>query len=70
MVVYIYCSIGAFLSERTMKESKGGELGRDLLLIIKGSVDHERKYHPLYILKGDHTIRGDIGIAHDYKEKS
>ena len=26
---YIYCSIGIFLIERTMEESKKGELGRD-----------------------------------------
>ena len=28
---YIECSIGTFLSERTMKESKKGKLGRTLL---------------------------------------
>ena len=45
MVVYIYCSIGTFLSERTMKESKRGKLERNLLSIIKGGIDHKGKYH-------------------------
>ena len=42
---YIYCSIGTLLSERTMRESNRGELGRDLLWIMKGSVNQEWKYH-------------------------
>ena len=72
---YIYCSIGTFLSERTMEESKRGELGRNLLSIVKGSVNHLRKCRPrrevLSITpKGDHTIKGGMGMAHDYKEKS
>ena len=44
MVDYIYCSIGTFSSERTMIESKGGKLGRNLLLIMKGSVVHKCIY--------------------------
>ena len=64
MVDYIYCSIGTFLSERTMMESKGGELGRNLLLIMKGSVVHKCIFQ-----KWDHTIRRDMGMAHNYKEK-
>ena len=64
MVDYIYCSIGTFLSKRTMTESKGGRLGRNLLSIMKGSVVQE-----CLIPKGDHTIKRGMGMAHDYKEK-
>ena len=45
---YIYCSIGTYLSERTMKEFKGGEHGRDLLSIMKGSIIHITKRGPYH----------------------
>ena len=52
-----------------MLGSRNGELGRCLLLIKKGSVIYERKYH-LILTERDHTIRGGMGMAHDYKQKS
>ena len=41
---YIYCSIGSFLSERTMVGTMVSELGRDLLWIKKGKLVHKWKY--------------------------
>ena len=48
---------------------RNGELGRCLLSIKNGSVIYERKYR-LILPKGDHIIRGSMGMAHDYKQKS
>ena len=45
-----------------------GELGRCLLSIKNRSVIYERKYC-LILPKRDHTIRGSMGMAHDYKQK-
>ena len=52
-----------------MLGSRNGELGRYLLLIKKGSVVYERKYRQI-LPERDHTIRGGMGMAHDYKQKS
>ena len=48
---------------------RNGELGRCLLSIKKGSVIYEREYR-LILPERDHTIRGGMGMAHDYKQKS
>ena len=65
----IYCSIGTFLSKRTMLGCRNGELGRCLLSIKNRSVIYERKYHPI-LPERDDTIRGSMGMVHDYKQKS
>ena len=44
MGVLIYCSIGTFLSERTMARTMVSELGRDLLWIMKGKKVHKQQY--------------------------
>ena len=61
--------MGTFLSERTMLGCRNGELGRCLLSIKNRSVIYERKCH-LILPERDHTIRGGMGMAHDYKQKS
>ena len=49
-VVYIYCSIGTFLSERTMRGTMGSELGRDLWWIMKGkrSISRNTRKRPYH----------------------